>query len=219
MGLDVFRKEQHRNITCAHKGGQRSGLHLCQEQLDLGGLHALLCKLGGHVTIRHNRIRDLLHKLIQLVVAVMVNVEQHAGQDADQRWPDIDFIDHNSRRHYIDVEITTPHSRALSGATSLHRAGTLIETEESKKRRKYPNVSLLPAVVSHLGRFGQGFQRILRTVNRQPDDFERSAAIAGMYQDIGAELQRANVVLLGSAVHFCQASCPLIATSVFLTAA
>ena len=81
----------------------------------------------------------------------------------------------------------------------MHRAGSLIETGESFKRRKYSMVSLLPAVMSHLGRFGTGFQTILKSVNRQPKDGERSAAIVEMYQSIGAELQRANVALLQAA--------------------
>lgn len=199
MSLDAFQKEANRNITCSHQGGQRSGNRICQAHLDITGLNTLLCKLGGHVVTRHNRIRDLLGKLLQAITAATVSVEQHSGLDTDQYRPDINFLDHNSRQHHIDVEITTPHPRALSGSPSIQRTGSLIETEESKKRRRYPNVSLLPAVASHLGRFGQGFQRIIRMVNRQADASERSMAIARFYHDIGVELQRANVVLLGSA--------------------
>ena len=125
-------------------------------------------------------------------------MEQHTGLDADQRRPDVDFLDHQCRRQYIDVEIVTPHARAMSGTAAPHRASSLIETGESTKRSKYPNVRLLPAVASHLGRDGQGFQTIIRNMCRQADESERSS-IAGAYQKIGAEIQRANVIILGSA--------------------
>ena len=194
MSLDIFH-----NATCNHQGGPRSGNRICQTQLDPKGLHALLCKLGGHIIKRHNRIRDLLAQLLQEVSLATVNVEQHTGLDADQRRPDVDFLDHHARRQHIDVEIVTPHARAMSGTAAPHRAGSLIETGESTKRRKYPNVRLLPAVASHLGRYGQGFQTIIRNMYRQADESERSASIAGAYQKIGAEIQRANVIILGSA--------------------
>ena len=73
------------------------------------------------------------------------------------------------------------------------------ETGESTKRRKYSMVPLLPAVMSHLGRFGTGMQTIIKSVNRQPKDAERSAAIVEMYQAIGVEVQKANVAQLQAA--------------------
>ena len=199
MSLDIFRRDPHQSSTCKRRGGQRTGYRVCQAQLDLSGLHALLCNLGGHVISRHNRIRDILARLVQGQVSSTVLTEQHTGQDIDNRHPDISFQDHNGRRHHIDVEIVTTHPRSLVGTSTVQRAGALIETGEATKRRKYSHVSLLPAVMSHLGRFGEGFQSLVRTASRQPEDSQRSAAIAAMYQDIGAELQRANVVLLGAA--------------------
>ena len=200
MNLGVFVKHMHQNLACTHKGGQRSNYRVCNEFLDVKGLHALLCKLGGHVVRRHNRIRDLLAKLIQEQIDATVHVEQHLpGMQPDESHPDIDYIDYRNLRQDLDTEIVTPHPRALPGDAALHRAGSLIETGESTKRRKYHMVSLLPAVMSHLGRFGTGFQSILKSVNRQKKDGERSAAILEMYQSIGAELQRANVAMLEAA--------------------
>ena len=200
MNLDVFVKHQHENLACAHKGGQRINYRVCNDFLDVKGLHALLCKLGGHVVRRHNRIRDLLAKLIQDRIDATVHIEQHLpGLQPDDRHPDVDFINYRNVRQYIDVEIVTPHPRALPGDAALHKAGSLIETGESTKRRKYSMVPLLPAVMSHLGRFGTGMQTIIKSVNRQPKDAERSAAIVEMYQAIGVEVQKANVAQLQAA--------------------
>ena len=62
------------------RGGSRSGSRVCQEQMDTAGLHALLCKLGGHVVTSHNRIRDLLAKLLQASCPSTVLTKQHTGQ-------------------------------------------------------------------------------------------------------------------------------------------
>ena len=97
--------------------------------MDTAGLHALLCKLGGHVIKRHNRIRDLLAKLLQEVSVATIKVEQHTGPDADQCRQDIAFLNHRARRQHIDAEIVTPHARAMSGAAAPHIVGSLIETK------------------------------------------------------------------------------------------
>ena len=73
-----------------------------------------------------------------------MHTEQHLpGVQPDDRHPDIDYVDYRNIRQYLDVEVVTPHPRALPGDAALHRAGSLIETGESFKRRRYSMVSLL----------------------------------------------------------------------------
>ena len=81
MSLDIFRRDPHQSSTCKHRGGQRTGHRVCQAQLDLSGLHALLCNLGGHVISRHNRIRDILARLVQGQVSSTVLTEHRTGLD------------------------------------------------------------------------------------------------------------------------------------------
>ena len=117
---------------------------------------------------------------------------------ADQRHPDIDYHDHTQRHVYVDIEVCTPHAGPTGNGTP-HRAGSLIETAEGVKRRKYRHLILVPAVCSHLGRFGGGIQKLFRMICRDADDAQRSKSIDDCYQTLGCEIQKSNVVLLGAA--------------------
>ena len=99
----------------------------------------------------------------------------------------------------MDIEVCTPHARPGPSTAAIHRAGTLIETAEGVKRRKYRHLIIIPAVCSHLGRFGKGVQTLLRLVCREPDDAARSASFDDCYQTLGATIQKGNVALLGAA--------------------
>ena len=111
----------------------------------------------------------------------------------------IDFCDSEQRHKHVDIEVYTPHARSLPGPAALHKVGALIATAEGAKRRKYAHLALMPAVLSHLGRFGSGFQSLSRMVNRQADDTQRSQAIDDCYHTLGCEIQKANVALLEAA--------------------
>jgi len=149
---------------------------------------------------RHDTIRDLLAKLAADMMGVPAHVEQHPpGILPDDRRPDIDYYDKRLVRQYLDVAIVTPYFRALPGSSALHRAGALIEREESNKRRKYHWLSLTPVVLSHLGRLGGGCQSLVKAFACGSSDKERSLTIDGCYQLLACALQRANVALLAAA--------------------
>jgi len=138
--------------------------------------------------------------LIEDRVQSTVHIEQHTPElVADARHPDIDFFDSQQRHKYIDIEVCTPHARSLPGAAALHKRGALIETAEGVKRRRYAHLALIPAVISHLGRFGSGCQSLFRLINRQVDESARSQSIEDCYQTLGCEIQKANVALLEAA--------------------
>jgi len=200
MSLDIFKKEPHCNLQCKHASSRNGVRRTCNTLLDTRGLHALLCKLGGYVVKRHNRGRDCLAGLIEDRVQSTVHIEQHTPElVADARHPDIDFFDFQQRHKYIDIEVCTPHARSLPGAAALHKRGALIETAEGVKRRRYAHLALIPAVISHLGRFGSGCQSLFRLINRQVDESARSQSIEDCYQTLGCEIQKANVALLEAA--------------------
>jgi hypothetical protein len=200
MHLDVFSKGPTQTLRCKHQASFQRGGRICNEPLDTKGHHALLCKLGGLVVRRHNEGRDCLAELISARVQSTVHVEQHTpDMTSDQRHPDIDFYDHNQRHVFVDIEVCTPHAGSPSSSGALPRAGTLIETAEGVKRRKYRHLIIMPAVCSHLGRFGKSVQSVLRLICRETDEAQRSASINACYQTLGCQIQKSNVALLGAA--------------------
>ncbi len=196
MCMDVHRKGPTQTLRCKHKSSAQRGSRICDAPLDTKGQHSLLCNLGGHVVRRHNSGRDCLAELINTRVPSTVHIEQHTPEmTADQRHPDIDFHDHQQRHVYVDIEVCTAHARN----TAPHRAGSLIETAEGVKRRKYQHLILIPAVCSHFGRFGSGVQTLFRLICRDVDEAQRSKSIDECYQTLGCVIQKANVALLGAA--------------------
>jgi hypothetical protein len=179
--------------SCNH----RSQATTCGAQLDVKGIHALCCKIGGHVVHRHDSIRDVEARCLSLACTSSVLVEQNAPDTPfEMLRPDIVFHDYRSRVKHADIEVCTMHTNRMRGR---HKAGALIETEEGVKRRKYSHLPLIPCVVSHLGRLGAGFQGLIKLANRQPIESERSARINADYQSISCALQKGNVNILAKA--------------------
>ncbi len=184
------------HMTCAHRNQHT----VCGAALDTFGTHALLCRLGGHVVRRHNKLRDTMAGILAGVLDTTVHVEQHAPEvQDDARRPDICYIDHRGTRQWIDVAVVTPHPRSLPGQAAMTRVGALCESMESMKRRKYNMLSIYPAVMEHLGHMGQGLCTVLRSVHKHADPFRRARMIDAAYQTMAAALQRANVTLLAAA--------------------
>ena len=200
MGLDVHRRSPTQTLRCKHKSSPQRGSRICDAPMDTKGHHCLLCNLGGHVVRRHNCGRDCLAGLISDRVQSTVHIEQHTpDMTSDQRHPDIDFYDHQQRHVYVDIEVCTPHARSPAGNAAPQRAGSLIETAEGVKRRRYRHLILIPAVCSHLGRFGSGVQTLIRLICRDADEALRSKSIDECYQTLGCMIQKSNVALLGAA--------------------
>ena len=194
--MDVHSKGPIETLRCKHKSSARRGSRICDVPLDTKGQHSLLCNLGGYVVRRRQSGRECLAELINTRVQSSVHIEQHTPEmTEDQRHPDIDFYDHRQRHVFVDIEVCTLQARHAAP----HRAGSLIETAEGVKRRKYRHLALIPAVCSHLGRFGSGVQTLFRLICRNVDETQRSQSIDVCYQTLGCVIQNANVALLGAA--------------------
>ena len=199
MNLPVYSISAAQPQHCKHKSRPRTGTpaRVCSTRLDVKGHHPLCCKLGGHVIGRHNDGRDCLASLMKERSVRNVNVEQHAPDVLpDQRHPDVDFFDHRQRHGYMDFEVCTPYEHAGSLPS---QTGTLIEANEGVKRRKYRQLFLIPAVCSHLGRFGSGIQKLLHLICCDEDDAQRSRSVDERYQTLSCEIQKGNVAILGAA--------------------
>jgi hypothetical protein len=196
MCMNVYTVPPMGHAACAHRNQQT----VCGAALDASGSHALLCRLGGHVVRRHNKLRDTLAGILESVLDSTVHVEQHPpGMHEDARRPDICYIDYRGIRQWIDVSVVTPHPRSLPGRAAIARTGALCESMESTKRRKYHMLSLYPAVMEHLGHMGQGLCSLIRSVHQHSDPFQRAKMVDEAYQTMATDLQRANVTLLAAA--------------------
>ena len=193
MCMDVF---DGPHAACLHHNRQT----VCGAALDTMGAHALLCRLGGHVVKRHNKLRDTLADILKGVLDTSIHVEQHPAEvTEDERKPDICFLDHRGMRQWIDVAVVSPHPRSLPGQATMTRTGALCESMEATKRRKYDMLSIHPAVMEHLGHMGEGLRSVLQSVHRHADPMKRSRMLDMAYQTLAATLQRENVTLLAAA--------------------
>ena len=152
------------------------------------------------VVRRHNKLRDTLAGILTGVLETTVHVEQHAPEvQDDARRPDICYVDSRGMRQWIDVAVVTPHPHSLPGQAALNRVGALCESMEATKRPKYNMLSIIPAVMEHLGHMGQGLCTVVKSVHKHADPFRRSQMIDDSYQTMAAALQRAYVTLLAAA--------------------
>ena len=196
MCMEVFDIPPGMHVACQHHNDR----DVCGASLDAFGLHAVLCRLGGHGVKRHNCLRDVLASILLDVFGSGVHVEQHPPNiTEDQRRPDICFIDFRGMQQWIDVAVVSPHPRSLPGQATVTRAGALCESMEATKRRKYHMLSIHPAVMEHLGHMGQSLCTLLRSVHRHADPFKCARMVDTAYQTMAAALQRANVTLLAAA--------------------
>ena len=196
MCMEVYTTPSSGHVPCMHHNRQT----VCGAALDPFGTHALLCRLGGHVVRRHNKMRDTLAGILEEILDSSVHVENHPPEvHEDARRPDISYLDHRGMRQWIDVAVVTPHPRSLPGQATLTRVGALCESMEATKRRKYHMLSIHPGVMEHLGHMGSGLSAILKSISKHADPLERSRMVDTAYQTLAATLQRANVTLLAAA--------------------
>ena len=152
---------------------------------------------------RHNALRDMTASRIQAITDAPANTEQHDEMHDDDRRPDINFQNWRGETVHIDVSVVTPHRGSGGGDPRQVRAGALVAATENTKRRKYPALHLSPAVCAHLGRAGGDLSALFRTLCRQSDANERSAAVSALWQSWSCTLQRWNAHILHAAGPLC----------------
>ena len=174
--------------------------------MDRHGRHAGICKFGGGVVHRHDRVRDWLAKWISDVMGKDVLTEQFVprwdrpGANGEVRRArlDVAFDDAHARRVYLDVAVVDP---ATADQHELRqraaRDGAAAAREEDNKRVRYPGPDLTPFVVEALGRFGDSADAFLRAMVPKGDD--RAQALRKARQSISVLIQLANAELILSA--------------------
>ena len=94
--------------------------------------------------------------------------------------------------------------RTASGDNRCGRPGALLASAEALKRRKYSQLNLVPAVMTHLGRPGDALVALVRSIAGDVED-GRSQRISRIWQDLNCKLQKDNAFILSTAGPLCLA--------------
>jgi hypothetical protein len=160
------------STVCGNVGaatGERAG-ERCPAALGADGRHALTCKLGGAVMVRHNLLRDGLgHALRALVTGVWWErvVPELQRKDGKEARLDLVVEDHHACG-LLDVVVFYP--LRPDGVSVYKHLG-----HENRKADTYPvtqdgrrltNVPLVPIVVNVFGKLNQTATTYLETVEQ-----------------------------------------------------
>ena len=134
--------------------------------------HALSCKKGGFISLRHNQIRDLTANLLKIIchdVLIEPTLQQVTGESLHERTANITDdarVDIAARefwisgqRAFFDIRVFNPMVRRY-GSQKLNKA---YEINERERKRQYDerileveHGSFTPLVMTALGGNGKG---------------------------------------------------------------
>jgi hypothetical protein len=177
----------------------------CVRSCDALGTHALECTAAGHVTRRHNDLRDVVLRVCQQA-GLRPEAEKagllpgHLRRPADiylPRWPG-----GGAARIALDFAVVSPLQRkflAQSGAMSLAAAEAYADQkalqEETEAACRREGISFEPIVVETWGGWCQGAQRVLRAIGRawaMRQGVREEAGLQLLYQQLSVTLLRSN---------------------------
>ena len=186
---------------CMHSTRPRPDrpLHRCPCQRDRHGRHAFHCNLGGGILRRHNAMRDMAADMVMECTELPATIEQHDQALGDDRRPDLRHQNWRGETVHIDVAIVSPHAQSVRGDPRQLRPGGLVASHEALKKRKYPELRLIPAVSSHLGRPGADLVTWIRSLCRDTDPAQRSDRISSLWQTWSTTLMHWNSHILATA--------------------
>ena len=160
-----------------------------------GGVHAHLCKCGGFVVRRHDRI-------VQWLVEWLADGRADSEVLAEQAVPSQEFpdgrldvtFDHEGTRVWIDVAVVTvATSNAREARRRARTDGTAARDEEVSKRSRYMGLAT-PFVVEAHGRPGECARAIIGKF-AQDKGSGVSADMAAAWQAISAIVQSGSAEL------------------------
>jgi hypothetical protein len=189
---------------CAHR---RPDGTVCGAALDEYGVHAMACKVGGHLVARHNHLRDATSDMIVLNVGVPTAKEQVlSGNPADPEAlrADVSFADAGYQLVHFDITVTCALSAtALRGGASARVDGAAAEMAAQAKLRKYAGYNVIPLAFEAHGRMSAGTVSALRRLTARLPEAERAEATASMWLTLSVALQwkNASAILHAGARH------------------
>ena len=171
-GFSLNKREFFDAITLRNRWNLKRVPTHCQCKKSFDSDHAMQCMLGGYVTRRHNRIRDLVAKLLNSVAhGVQIEpplqsltgeaLEDTANQDNESRldvaargfWQEYEMA-------FFDIRVFNPFAKSYMNANqSLDAVFNKHETEKKKQYNQrviqIEHGSFTPFVVSSYGGFGR----------------------------------------------------------------
>ena len=175
----TLNKQEFRDSVCLRYGWQIPNTpSFCQCSKKNNIDHALSCKLGGYVTMRHNRVRDLEAEMMAEVcrdvkteplLLPLDNEVDRSGNVAQQARLDVSGIGvwGSYERTFLDVRIVHPNAPSYANK-SIEK---IFETHEKEKKRNYnerviqvEKGSFTPIVMSTFGGMGVEAKRFHKRI-------------------------------------------------------
>ena len=209
--LTAMRYRAHAPITftrtsnlCQHTNARRT----CHHPLDPQGHHALTCQIGGQPTLKHDHLRDTLHKWL---------VKWGYFSQREQRVPELDDTDDqgnarhaildiyttiNDRQYLIDISVTDAVSDCpvRTNSRSSTNATAAMEREQQKRTRYQNDPRLMPFVFEVGGRWGPTAEAWIKSV-APTDPTERTHDLTHLRYELSTSLQRSNADMIITAHH------------------
>ena len=174
---------------CQHRNS--AGL-VCGASLDVKGFHARTCPIGGWVGRKHDACCGVLKDWCEEQGCHVESEVILPGASADHPEARMDLVVHApgiAGPIHIDLTVVSSTAREALGKGSASKDGAAAASAAARKRAKYPMCAVLPFVIEDHGRLGiDGLSFARRLAPREA--VERTHALAGLYQAIGATLQR-----------------------------
>ncbi len=170
------------------------GTH-CGLELDIYGVHALSCKCGGQLIRRHDAMCSSLANAITCLPDITVQTEVVTpGASNPLSAPRLDLaVTDASGTRFLDVAIASPFNVSAGG-----REGAAATTQAKAKKRKYPHLTIIPAVLEQHGKACHDLIRYIKQIAPQ-DLLDRTLWISDLWRTLSATLQQNNAQMIRSA--------------------
>ena len=141
--------------------------------MDKKGYHALHCKYGKQLILRHNIIRDEINK--QLIKAgYITKIEQKYKYTDSNQCTRIDgvpgdiYVDswdnESGGRAYFDVTVANIFAKSYVKKASMDRLA-IAKLKENEKKEKYENMNdIIPLAVEVMGGIGNSFKKCMQQI-------------------------------------------------------
>ena len=201
----------------------------CDQTLQKSCNHAVRCRGGGDITIRHNSLRDECYfRCLSASIEAEREVSGLLPSDPQRRPADV-FLPAcpGLGAVALDFAVTCPLQETLVRDAAGHTLAAAMNYEAQKladrqtaQRCTEMGFKLTPMVAESLGGWGPAAQGLFREVAKataQTSGLEESVAVSQLYEAMGIRLQRANaraiLTRLAAALNTSRSNTALAATS------
>ena len=175
---------------CRHRRPDGS---LCGAPMDVYGIHARCCAVGGWRVKKHNACVNALAAWAEEEAECNVFKEQVVPIANDEHTESrLDLVIYSPRMSgaiYVDLTIASACSQEALSRGSAGFAGVAASIAEERKCSKYPNIDPWPFAIEDHGRWGDSAIALSRAL-APPSLSLRSASLRRLQQAVAVALQR-----------------------------